>query len=196
MEDCIMIVKDILSILGGIFAIAGFVPYIRAIMLKQTKPAKASWVIWATLDTITFFGMYAKHSLNGQMIGIMAGVWIVVVAALKYGESGWTILDKSCLFGALVGIILWVAFDSPVLGIMISLGIIFLGSIPTFVSAWKDPSRENKLGWVIYWFSCVFTLAALPAWTLADAAQPIIFFLIETVMIYILFVRPRRLSVL
>ncbi len=191
-----MTVKDIFSMLGGIFAIAGFVPYIRAIMLKQTKPAKATWVIWATLDTITFFGMYAKHALNGQMIGIIAGVWIVVVLALKYGERGWTMLDKSCYCGALIGIILWVTFDSPVLGIMISLSIIFLGSIPTFVSAWKDPSKENKLGWGIFWFSCVFTLAALPGWTLEDAAQPIIFFLIETVMIYILFVRPRRLDVL
>lgn len=191
-----MTVKDVFSICGGIFAVAGFIPYIRAIVLKETKPAKASWIIWAVLDTITFFGMYAKHSLNGQMIGIIAGVWIVVVLALKYGESGWTILDKSCLFGAFIGIILWIVFDSPVLGIMMSLSIIFLGSIPTFVSAWKDPSRENKLGWVIYWFSCVFTLAALPAWTVEDAAQPIIFFLIETVMIYILFVRPRRLSVL
>ncbi len=191
-----MTVKDIFSIFGGIFAIAGFVPYIRAIVLKETKPAKATWIIWATLDTITFFGMYAEHALNGQMIGIIGGVWVVVVLALKYGERGWTMLDKSCLCGALVGIILWLAFNSPVLGIVMSLSIIFLGSIPTFVSAWKDPSRENKLGWFIYWFSCVFTLAALPACTLADAAQPIIFFLINTVMIYILFVRPRRLSVL
>ena len=196
MEDRIMTVKDIFSMLGGICAIAGFVPYIRAILLKQTKPAKATWVIWATLDTITFFGMYSKHALNGQMIGIVTGVWVVVVLALKYGDPGWTKLDKSCYCGAFVGIILWVAFDSPVIGIMISLSIIFLGSIPTFVSAWKDPSKENKLGWAIYWFSCVFTLAALPGWTLEDAAQPIIFFLIETVMIYILFVRPRTLSVL
>lgn len=191
-----MTVKDVFSICGGIFAVAGFIPYIRAIILKETKPAKATWVIWVTLDTITFFGMYAKHALNGQMIGIEIGVWVVVVLAIKYGERGWTILDKSCLVGALVGIILWLAFDSPVLGIMMSLSIIFLGSIPTFASAWKDPSRENKLGWVIYWFSCVFTLAALPGWTLEDAAQPIIFFLIDTVMIYILFVRPQRLSVL
>src|SRR3989344_1494938 len=187
MEDRIMTVKDIFSMLGGICAIAGFVPYIRAILLKQTKPAKATWVIWATLDTITFFGMYSKHALNGQMIGIVTGVWVVVVLALKDGDPGWTKLDKSCYCGAFVGIILWVAFDSPVIGIMISLSIVFLGSIPTFVSAWKDPSREDKLAWTIYFASCIFTMFGIQNWTLEETAQPITFLVDETVMVYILY---------
>ena len=39
--------KETLSILAGLLVIAAFVPYIRAILRKETIPMKASWLIWA-----------------------------------------------------------------------------------------------------------------------------------------------------
>mgnify|MGYP000132529445 FL=1 len=186
--------KETLSILAGLLFVAAFVPYIRAILRKETKPAKASWIIWANLDTITLAGMFFKGTVNGQILGAVLGAWVVAALALKYGTPGWTKLDKFCLGGAVLGIVLWQVFSDPVFGIVTSLSVVFLGSIPTFTSAWKDPSRENKLAWTIFWVSCVCAVIAIPHWTLADAAQPITFFAIETIMMYILFVRPRSLA--
>lgn len=182
--------KETLSVLAGLLAIAGLVPYVRAILRKETKPAKATWIIWAILDTVTIAGMYVEDAVNGQILGAVIGAWVVVVLALKYGIPGWTKLDKFCLGGAVLGIALWYVFSNPTFGIMMALGVIFLGSIPTFASAWKDPSREDKLAWTILFVSCVCAVIAIPQWTLADAAPPITFFAIETVMMYILYVRP------
>ena len=67
----------------------------------------------------------------------------------------------------------------------------FIGSIPTFVSAWHDPSRESKVAWTIFWVSCVFAVMAIPKLTLQDAMQPVTFFLIESIMMYILYIRPK-----
>lgn len=183
--------RDILSALSGLVFIAAFIPYIRAILRGETKPAKASWIIWGSLDTITIAGMYFEGTLNGQIIGAVIGAWSVIVLSLKYGTAGWTKLDKFCLAGAVLGIVLWKAFDNPVFGIVTSQVVIFLGSIPTFVSAWEDPSRENATAWAMYWISCLLALVAIPQWTFADAAQPICFTAIETTMMFILFVRPR-----
>ncbi|MDX9778704.1 MAG: hypothetical protein RBT30_00430 [Patescibacteria group bacterium] len=179
--------KEIISIIAGLFFVIGYIPYIIAILRKKTKPAKASWIIWGTLDTIVIAGMIASDSLNGQMIGAVIGVWVVIILSLKYGAPGWTKLDKLCLIGAAIGIFLWQIFDNPILGILISLGITSIGSIPTFISAWRNPERENKLGWTFFWTSCIFALFAIPKWTLANAAQPIIFFIIESIMMYILY---------
>ncbi|MFH1099079.1 MAG: hypothetical protein V1723_04155 [Candidatus Uhrbacteria bacterium] len=182
------------TVIAGVLYIAGFVPYIRAILRKEAKPAKASWVIWTTLDTITVAGMIVKGSLNGQIVGTIIGAYVTVGLALKFGSPGWTRLDKFCLGGAVLGIALWAIFDSPTTGIVTSCSVIFLGSIPTFVSTWEDPSRENRLAWTLFWISCLFALAAIPAWTLADATQPVTFMAIETIEMAILLIRPRMLA--
>lgn len=184
--------KGFLSVLSGVLFVAAFIPYIRAIVRKESKPSKASWIIWAALDTITLVGMFFKDTVNGQIFGAVLGAWAVVALALKHGTPGWAKLDRFCLGGAIFGIVLWKVFNDPIFGIVTSLSVVFLGSIPTFVSAWKDKSHENKLAWIIFWISCVCAVIAIPRWTLADASQPITFFVIESIMMYILFIHHRR----
>ena len=167
-----------------------FWPYIRAIVLRETKPAKSSWVVWCLLDLIVFVTMWKQGVLNGQILGAVLGSGIIVALALKFGEKGWTLQDKICFAGAAFGIVLWYLFDSPFLAMMMSLAIIFWAAIPTFVSAWKNPESENKMAWTLFWLSCVAAMFAIPSWTWADAAQPITFLIIESVMMYLLFVRP------
>lgn len=186
-----MPIRNALSIVAGLLFIVAFVPYIRAIVRGDTKPAKASWIIWASLDSITIAGMYSKDAVNDQILGAVLGAWTVAILALRYGTPGWTRIDKLCLGGAVLGIVLWQVFSNPVIGIMTSLSVIFLGSIPTFRSAWKDPSKEDRVAWTIFWVSCVAAVAAIPSWTLQDASQPITFFVIESIMMYILYFRPR-----
>lgn len=61
--------KETLSVVSGILFVTAFFPYIRAILAGKTKPAKASWIIWESLDCITLAGMYAKDAINGQIVG-------------------------------------------------------------------------------------------------------------------------------
>ena len=179
--------KELFSVFAGIFLVIGYVPYINAILRKKTMPSRATWIIWAFLDIITLAGMYAEHAVNHQILVASVGASIVSMLSFRYGVPGWTRTDKLCMGGAVAGVVLWKVFGNPTLGIVISLVIIFIGSIPTFESAWKDPSRENKTAWVILFISCVCATIAIPQWTLADASQPIVFFIIELIMIYILF---------
>jgi len=132
---------------------------------------------------LAFAGMLAKHALNGQIIGAVAGGWFIVFLAIKYGTPGWAKLDKFCFIGAIIGIFLWLAFKEPLFGIIVSQAVIFTGSIPTFVSTWEDPSRENKLAWILYWLSCVSTLLSIEKWTMSSATQPITFFVVETIIL-------------
>ena len=70
---------------------------------------------------------------------------------------------------------------------IINLTVTFIGSIPTFVSAWKNPAGEDRVAWTIFWTSCIFAMIAIPRMTLADAGQPITFLFIQTVMVSILY---------
>jgi len=179
-----------LNVVAGILFVFAFIPYIRAILRGETKPAKASWIIWASLDYIVLAGMIVEHTVNGQILGAVIGATIVIGLAMKYGTPGWTRTDKFCLGGAFLGISLWIAFNNPVFGILTSCAVALLGSVPTFISAWRDPSREDKSAWTIFWVSCVCAIIAIPQQTLAAAAQPVTFFIIESVMMFILFIHP------
>jgi hypothetical protein len=110
---------------------------------------------------------------------------------MKYGKSGWTIADKICLCGAIIGIIFWGIFNNPLLGVVISCSVNIIGSIPTFISTWIDPEAEDKLAWSIFWVSCIFTLLAMPKFTFEDTSQPISFFAVGTAMVFLLYLKPR-----
>jgi hypothetical protein len=183
-----------ISVLAGLLFVIGYIPYVRAIVRREATPAKASWIIWAALDTLTMLGMIVHGTINGHIIGSTVGAWVVMVLGIKLGTPGWTRLDIFCLIGAVLGIVLWQVFSSPIVGIITSLVVMLLGSFPTFASAWRDPSKENRTGWTLFWLSCIPALFAIPAWTLGDAAQPIVFTIIESVMMFILYIKPLVLS--
>jgi hypothetical protein len=206
--------KDIFDWLAFVLIIVAFIPYAKAVWRDRnilsgtpgkTEPSKASWIIWVALDVITAIGMYVEGSLNGQITAAVIGGSMVAILAMKFGTSDWTRLDKGCLGGAFLGIILWKVFGDAVAGIITCQIVMFIGSLPTFSSAWKDPGRENKTAWTLFWLSCVAALIAIPGLTLEvtfnepmhfflanlkHTAQPVTFFIIESIVIGILLIRP------
>jgi len=182
-----MALYKILSIIAGILFSVSFVPYILAIRKGAGKPVLMTWITWAVLDIIALTGMAVKNSLNGQIIGCTIGALIVVSYAVKYGRPGWTKTDKFCLYSSVVGIALWIIFNNVLIGLSISLILFLIASIPTFQSAWEDPSRENRLAWTLQFISGIVVLSSLQKWDLENAGQPIVFMLIELVMMCLLY---------
>lgn len=181
---------SIISVLAGALCVAGFIPYIYSIFRKETKPAKASWIIWSILDITILLGMYYENAVNGYIAGCVIGATIIALLSLKYGSPGWAGMDKFCLIGAVIGIALWQTFNDPILGIITSCVIGFIGSMPTFKSAWEDPERENKFAWTVWWISCILGVIAIPKLSIVDALPPFTFLTVQTIIVFIIFVRP------
>lgn len=202
--------REFLSALSGVVFLLGFVPYITAILLnsehppkfvtatarilrinKAAQPSKASWFIWALTDFCTVAAMASKGSLNGIMVGATIGATTVMVLSIKYGKHGWSIIDKVCIAGSIVGIALYVWSDANA-SILINCTVMIIGSFPTFASVLENPERESKLAWTLYFVSCVIALIAIPHLTIEHAAQPISFTVTETVVMYLLFIHRRK----
>ena len=179
------------TILSGVLFVWAFVPYIKAILKGVAKPQKSTWIIWGVLDTIILIGMLAKGTINGQILAAVVCAWSVVILSIKHGEPGWKMIDKICLLGAAIGVALWIILRNPVVGIVINSAVLLIGSVPTFVSAWRDPSREDRTAWTIFWVSCIFVFLGITKWDLANVSQPAIFFTVETIMVYILYIHAR-----
>lgn len=183
--------QEILSALSAILMVLGMVPYAIAVYKGTCRPAKVSWCLWLTLDTITFIGMWMKHALNSQITACVIGGWITLMFVLWFGEKKkLTTLDAFVVVGAVTGLLLWAIMNDPIWAIVIPMLVLFLASFPTFANAWRDPSNENRLGWTIMIASSTCAVASMPAWTLADSSQPVSFLLIQLIMMYLLWVRP------
>lgn len=186
--------REVLSWLAGIIFFVGYIPYVIAI-IRGVKPSKVTWLIWAILDTIAWISMYIEKVLNRQIIGAAVGAWIVFLLACKYGKSGWNRLDRTCLVGAGICVVLLI-FGGPLLAILATQVATLIGASTTFRSAWEDPANEDPLGWTIFLLSCVIALIALPSWELKRAAQPVIFTVIDLAMVLLLYIpyRPTKRS--
>ncbi len=183
--------RELLSILAGLLPIIALVPYARGILKRETRPAKASWIVWSFVNAVTMASMYDKGVVNGQIIGSVIGCITITFFAFQYGVPGWTRLDKFCLGGAATGVIFWQMSGDALYGMIIALAVATIGSIPTFVSAWEDHRRENKLAWVLVWISNLCVFGAIQNWSFAAALQPVVFFINQSILMYILFVRPQ-----
>ena len=95
--------KTILGIIAVIIALAGYVPYFRDIFRGKTKPHAFSWLVWASLTGIAFFGqIFDKGGAGAWVTGFTAVVsFAIFFLALKKGEKNITSLVS--IFAALTG---------------------------------------------------------------------------------------------
>lgn len=177
------------ALAGGLLMVAQTL-YVIAILRGQTKPSRASWVIWTTLTWLAAGAMYASGALNVQMTIFCIGDAIVLLLSAFYGAPGWTRLDIGSLIAGAVGVVLWILTKNPLYGLLISMLVNVIGSIPTYVKTWHAPEQEDLSAWVLVTVSSLFQAFTIPAWTIADALQPILFTALQAPIVWLI-LRPR-----
>ena len=193
---------DWLEKFAGILYISAFIIYIWNIYKTReqvigtpgkAEPEKQCWIVWTCLDTIMLGGMYASaNSVNWQGVSAVIGILAVTLFTLIYGVSGWTWGEKICLALSIFGLILWQTLSNPVLAILACFIGSVIGSLRTWVSAWKDSSHENILAWTIFSIGSLLALIVLWAqgkWTISEVALSLDCFMIDGIVTAILYIR-------
>ena len=180
--------KERLNTVAGVLYFIAFIPYIVAILNRETIPSPVSWAIWASVDTLALLAMGKEDATRGQVTGAVAGAWFVTVLAVIFGTPTIGSIEWVSITGALLGIILWKSTKSAITAIICSQIAVFVGAIPTFIHAYQNPAQENALAWVIWTLSCFCALFAIKKWNIANALQPINFTMIELIVIILIFI--------
>lgn len=178
------------SALSALFSIIASFVYIQGILIGKTKPVKASSIIGKLFTITVFIGMWQKDAVNGQILMSVLSVFITTPLALRYGRPGWTGLDITCFMLGIAGLFLWVYTQEATVGIIIGLLVLFVGSAPTWASAWEDPRRENRISLLFGIAASLSAMAAVPYVTVAYIAQPLTFLGLQFIMVYLLWIRP------
>ncbi len=180
------------GLLAGLLSLAAFVPYIIAIVKGATKPNRATWWIWTTNGLILLASYYASgaESTVWVAVGYFVGSLLTAVLALRYGEGGWSLFDRSCLLGAASGLLFWWMFNSSIVALVTTLFVDFAGALPTIRKAYRAPETEDRVAWALFISGNTVNLFAVEAWSFAIAVYPVYMFLASGT-IAALVLRPR-----
>ena len=179
--------------------VVGFIPYIVGILRTRNlppghpdkiEPKKATWLIWSSNDIMAYAAMFVAGTAQWQIGSAVFMASTLFTLSLLYGTRDWTWLDLTCISLSVVAGFLWYIFNSPTVAIIMCMSILGLGTIPTAVSSWKTPEKEDLLTWVIFNISSIFGLMAVTDWYNPDKlAQPATFMLTDGIILGILLLR-------
>src|SRR5665213_1725997 len=110
---------------AGILSAVCYIPYFRDILLRKTKPERASWLIWMVLGVIAFFSQLNKGATDSLWLtGIQTiGVVITFLLSLKFGVGGFTKNDYIALLFAALGLVAWYVTKEAAFALYIVIGI-------------------------------------------------------------------------
>lgn len=166
--------NQILPILAVTLAIAGYIPYIAAVLRGEARPNRASWWIFAVSAGAGAASSWAAGARGTVGVPVTYAICCVAVGllSLRRGEGGVGRLDRSCLAVAAASLAVWWATGEPMLAIVMNCVVDAAGSVPTVVKAWRDPARENGTAWLIWLAASVCNLAQIRELRAADLLYP------------------------
>lgn len=128
----------------------GLLPYLRDIIRRKTKPDRATWWIWFTLNLIAFFAQVAAGATwsLGLTIAQMLAVGLIAFFSLRYGFGAFHRRHYVSLAVAAVGIILWQLTADPLIALIIVVLVDFLALWLTITKTWHAPETETLSAWV------------------------------------------------
>jgi hypothetical protein len=164
--------------LAGILVIVAYIPYVLGTVRGTTKPNRATWFIWAVVCTIIAASYWKAGAQNTILVPILnaLGTSLIALLSLRYGEGGWTRLDRACLLASGISLVLWWLTGNPVIALTMNILIDAIGSIPTFVKTYHEPKHENRSAWSLWLAAYSVNLLAVGPWTFVIAVYPLYLF--------------------
>lgn len=167
--------KDIALVLSGLISIIGVLPYCRDIIRHKTKPNLVSWITWTLLTGIAMAAQISAEEYRAAWFtgGATIATGMVVILGLWHGYVKYTQFDIVCQMLAVIGIILWQIFDDPLIALYMSIGVDFIGLLPTLRHSWQKPYEETWQTFAIGAVAAIFAFFALDSFNQANLSYPI-----------------------
>ncbi len=139
--------KIIFGAIAASLALFSSYLYIKDILRGNTKPHTYTWLIWAIVTVIAFFGQVVSGGGPGSWAtGVAAVVTIItLILSLKgrYGTKDITNFDKVCLVLAIISILPWLLTNSVLWSVLLATFIDLIAFFPTMRKTWHAPKSES-----------------------------------------------------
>lgn len=181
--------KTLFLVLASLITIISVIPYLIDIAKGNTRPNLVSWLTWTLLTGIATVaelvaGEYVSAIFTGAAVLETAAV--VVLGLAKHAYVSYTKFDVWCQIGAIVGIILWFIFNDPVIAVVASVTIDFIGALPTVRHSWLEPNEETWQTYGLAALGGIFAIIALSTYNWISLSYAVYIVLINTILALII----------
>jgi hypothetical protein len=190
--------RSIFIAISAVLTIGSIAPYISDVITKKTRPRIVSWFNWSLLTGIASAAAISDKQYPSAVLTLAAtlATVTVVIFGLRNGDKKFEPFDIICQVGAILGLIFWLVFNSPLVAILSTVSIDFIAALPTIKHAWLKPGEETSITFVISTIGSAFSLLALNKPDLLGVVYPIYLLLCNGLVSAILLSGPYRFRTL
>ena len=148
-----MFYKETLSTIAIALTFIAFYPYIRSIILNETKPHVFSWIIWGSTTFVVFLAQLEDDGGVGAWPIGVSGVITLFVAALSYfkrADISITKTDWLFFIAAMSALPFWYFTSNPLWAVVILTVVDILGFGPTVRKSYEQPHSESLLFFALF----------------------------------------------
>lgn len=177
------------AIISALISSAGGVYYLFKTVRGQVKPNRVTWLLWGVLPMIAFVAQRSQGVEDIAWITFAAGLvpLLIVIASFLNKRAYWKTQrhDYYVAAGAVVGIILWIATNSPNIAILVMITTDFLASLPTILKSYRFPKTESPAAYAISMFGFGIGILAIQNYTFENYAFVTYLFIISGLLTFL-----------
>ena len=164
-----------IGLLAGALSLAGFAPYITAVLRQGARPNRATWWIWTVAGAIIFASYYSSGGGPSSWVAAsyVLGPLAVALLSIWRGEGGFSRLDSACLGATGLSLAAWTFTKNPLLSLSMNIVVDAAGALPTIKKTWLAPRSESLSAWLLFLLADVLNLFAVPDWRNWNVAYPL-----------------------
>jgi len=180
--------KEMVSSVAIVLTLVAFFPYIRSIILGETKPHVFSWVIWGSTTFVVFLAQIKDSGGVGAWpIGVsgLVTIFVAVLAYIKRSDSTITKMDWIFFILAMSSLPLWYFTSNPLWAVIILTTVDVLGFGPTLRKSYIDPYSESLLFFGLFMVRNILVIIALENYSFTTVLFPAVIALACTLLMMV-----------
>lgn len=168
------------NLIGGSF-------YIRSVLKGDTKPNKATWLLWALIPMIAVFAALSDGVTWAVLPVFMSGFipFLIFLSSFVNKNSYWKLgkLDYVCAFFSVLALVLWYITKNPQIAIAFAILADLFAGIPTIIKSIKHPKTESSAPFITGLVNSGSSFFAIKSWTFSSYGFPIYLLIMNTILI-------------
>jgi len=172
-----ILIQIIAGYVGTAILLIGMFVYLMAIIKGKVISNRVTWGVWVIVNALFCTSYYESVGFVSSIwtpLAYLIGTVFIFLFLLKYGKSGqWTWVEKWCLLGTGVILILWMILKSPLITLTLTMFIDIIGAIPLIITVWKDPAADYGPAWYFGFGANLVNLLAIEHWDYANLSYPL-----------------------